>query len=136
MSGMDEADMAARQMSDALEERLHRIRELHRPHWRDPLGQSGQVWLACHGCDAGDYAEGPALWPCRTAKIVYTAKEIAIREPQIPECTHDHGTRRDGTPIRPQAVFVRPRGGQLIAARWNCDHVQPVPVEPVDPWDS
>jgi hypothetical protein len=135
MSGMDEAGRAAREMSDAFEERLHRVRELHRPRWHDPYMPGGQVWLACHGCDEGGHATGPAMWPCRTAEIVYTAREIAVREPQVPECTADHGTTRSGHVIRPQAVFLKPAGGQLVAARWNCDHVQPVPVDPVDPWE-
>jgi hypothetical protein len=113
---------------------IARVRELHRPRWYDPYSRSGQVWLVCRGCDEGSHAETPPWWPCSTAEIIYTAEEIAAREPQVPECPHDHGNRGDGTAIHPQAVFIR-REGALFAARWNCDHVPPVPVDPVDPWD-
>lgn len=118
-----------------MDEKIRRVRELHRPRWHDPYSKSGQVWLVCHGCDEGAHAEDRPPWPCSTAGIVYTAREIAIREPQIAECTQDHGTAVCGDRIRPQAVFLRPQGGQLAVARWNCSHVQPVPVEPVDPWE-
>lgn len=116
------------------EETVIRVRELHAPRWHDEYHQSGQVWLVCPGCDEGAHAESPPPWPCRTAEIVYSDKEIAAREPQIAECTADHGLRRDGQPIRPQAVFIRHQDGPLMAARWNCDHVAPVPAESDDPW--
>ena len=121
-------------MEDA-DEKIRRVRELHRPRWYDEHHQRAQVWLVCHGCDEGAHAEDRPPWPCSTAGIVYTAREIAIREPQIAECTQDHGRKGDGTPHHPQAVFLKPVGGQLVAARWMCDHVQPVLVEPVDPWE-
>ena len=112
---------------------VRRVRELHAPRWFNDYNRSGQVWLACHGCDEGAHAEMPAFWACSTAMIVYTAEEIAAREPQVPECTADHGQRGDGQPSRPQAVFLL-KDGQLYAARWNCDHVPMVPVESADPW--
>jgi hypothetical protein len=118
-----------------MDDLVRRVRELHRPHWFDPYERSGQVWLICRGCDEGAHSESPPQWPCGTAEIVYTTEEITMREPAVPECTADHGVHpRDGTPYRPQAVFLRPSGGQLVAARWNCDHVQPVPVMSNDPW--
>jgi len=116
------------------DETIAQVRELHRPHWHDPYSRSGQVWLVCRGCDEGAHAEVPPGWPCSTAEIVYADEEIAARQPQVPECTADHGLRSDGQPVRPQAVFLRPCGGQLVAARWNCGHVPPVPVESGDPW--
>lgn len=132
MSIMDEADVAARQMSDDFEERLRRVRELHAPRWLNEYNKSGQVWLVCRGCDEGAHAESPAPWPCSTAEIVYAAGEITAREPKVPECTADHGLRGDGQPVRPPAVFLL-RGGQLYAARWNCDHVPMVPAYFPDP---
>jgi hypothetical protein len=112
-------------MSDDL---ATRIRELHRPLWHDPLDRPGerQVWLVCHGCDAGAHAESPADWPCATAEIVYSPAEIAAREPQVPECAEDP---------RAQAVFVRSPAGRLMARRWKCDHIQPASVESSDPWE-
>lgn len=116
-----------------MDDLVRRVRELHRPRWHNPYDRSGQVWLVCHGCDEGGHAEGPPPWPCRTAGIVYTAEEIAQREPKIAECVSDHGTRTNGLPVRPPAVFLL-RDDQLLAARWKCDHVPPVPVESDDPW--
>jgi hypothetical protein len=113
---------------------IARVRELHRPRWYDPYSPAGQVWLVCDGCDEGAHAEAPASWPCSTAEIVYTDEEIAQREPQVAECPDGHHVRADGTPYQPQAVFIRHHGGPLLAARWKCDHVTPVPVDPVDPW--
>lgn len=113
---------------------LAAVRELHRPLWYDPLTQSGQVWLVCHGCDEGGHAEGPPSWPCRTADLVYTHAEITAREPQVPECPENHRTVGTGPPARARAVFLRPRDGLLVAARWKCDHVQPVPVAAPDDW--
>lgn len=112
---------------------VRRVRELHAPRWYDPYSRSGQVWLVCHGCDEGAHAESPAPWPCSTAEIVYSEEEIAAREPQIPECTADHGLRGDGQPVRLPAVFLL-RAGQLYAARWDCGHVPMVPAESADPW--
>jgi hypothetical protein len=116
-----------------MDDPITRVRNLHRPRWYDPYSPSGQVWLTCHGCDEGAHAEAPASWPCSTAEIVYTAEEIAAREPHVPECPHGHSVRTE-RPVQPQAVFIRHHGGPLLAARWACDHVEPVPVEPVDPW--
>jgi hypothetical protein len=116
-----------------MDDLVRRVRELHRPRWYNPYSQSGQVWLVCHGCDEGGHAEAPASWPCRTAEIVYTAEEIEKREPKIAECPEDHRTYGEGPPVRAQAVFLL-CDGQLVAARWKCDHVPPVPVESGDPW--
>ena len=116
-----------------MDDLIARVRELHRPRWHNPYSRSGQVWLTCHGCDEGAHAESPPSWPCSTAEIVYTSEEIEAREPHVAECTADHGTNYHGTPLHPQAVFLL-RDGQLMAARWNCSHVVPVPVESSDPW--
>lgn len=113
---------------------IARVRDLHRPRWYEPYAPLGQVWLVCHGCDEGAHAEAPASWPCRTADIVYTAEEIEKREPKVAECPEDHRTYGEGPPVRAQAVFIRHHGGPLLATRWKCDHVTPVPVDPVDPW--
>lgn len=116
-----------------MDDLVRRVRELHRPRWHNPYTPSGQVWLVCHGCDEGVRTETPASWPCRTAEIVYTAEEIEKREPKIAECPEDHRTYGEGAPVRAQPVFLL-RDGRLLAARWKCDHVTPVPVESGDPW--
>jgi hypothetical protein len=119
----------ARRLVDAMEA-MAKVRDLHQPRWEDPMVASGQVWLVCTGCDEGAHAEGPAWWPCRTAGIVYTPTEIASREPpSLPEC-HEHPEWKRQAPV----VFVRPRGGELMAKRWGCDHVAAVPVTSPDPW--
>lgn len=115
---------------------LASVRDLHRPRWYDPYERSGQVWLTCAGCDAGAHSESPPGWPCSTAELVYSAQEIADRQPpQLPECPKHP---------RAQVVFVRPRRlteddhlafDPLQARRWACDHVAAVPVDPADPWD-
>lgn len=117
---------------------IARVRELHRPRWYDPYSRSGQVWLTCHGCDEGAHSECPPPWPCSTAEIVYTAEEIAARDPatMVAECPRDHRKLGHGEPISAGAIFLRSQDGRLLAARWNCTHVGPVPVEPVDPWDD
>jgi len=109
------------------------VRQLHQPVWyRTYHLRPEQVWLVCSGCDEGPHAEGPADWPCRTADLAYSPEEIAAREPQVPECPEDHGTRGDGQPVRLPAVFIRRADGSLVAARFKCDHVIPVPAVAAD----
>lgn len=130
-------DAAPRQQvqDGTMSDSIARVRELHRPRWYNPYTSSGQVWLVCHGCDEGAHAETPASWPCSTAEIVYSAEEIVAREPQVAECPVPGHRRPDGQSYQPQAVFIRHHRGPLLAARWKCDHVTPVPVDPVDPWE-
>lgn len=113
------------------------IRELHKPFWHQQYSgrSTEQVWHVCRGCDDGPHAEGPPSWPCQTAGLVYTADEIAAREPQVPECPHDHRTFGEGPPVQAQAVFMRLADGRVEARRWKCDHVPGVPVTSSDPWE-
>lgn len=37
--------------------------ELHKPAFPYP---ADPAFAVCEGCDPGDYAEGPPLWPCST----------------------------------------------------------------------
>ena len=115
------------------------VRQLHRPVWYRTYAGLGpgpeQVWLICRGCDEGTHADDPADWPCRTAALAYTPEEIAARQPNVPECPENHRTYGEGPPVRAQAVFLRLPDGSLVAARWKCDHLAPVPVESTDPWD-
>ena len=114
MTENERTDSLTGKGSDNPGEVITAIRELHRPHWYDPLVKSGQVWLVCGGCDEGAHAEDPPPWPCRTADLVYTAAEISAREPHVPECPEDHRTIGTGPPVQAKAVFLRPLHGDLL----------------------
>ena len=108
------------------------VRALHQPAWhRQYTGRyPEETWLVCHGCDEGPYAEAAPGWPCRTADLVYTAEEIAAREPRVPECPEDHRTIGEGPPVRARAVFMLLADGTIEQRRWQCDHVAGIPLTP------
>ena len=53
------------------------IAELHRPDLESVQGILYRPYfLECQGCDAGEYAEAPPAWPCRTALIIMKQNDL------------------------------------------------------------
>lgn len=57
-----QAGHAALLRAAIFDEVVSAVLELHKP---TPATHYGD-YVECYGCDMGDYAEGPADWPCTT----------------------------------------------------------------------
>ena len=57
---------------------MDEVRALHAP--------SGDSWLCCEGCDMDGWEAEAPEWPCRTARLVYSAAEIESFKAQEKAC--------------------------------------------------